>query len=607
VKCRLVFAWALSRDYAVFARLKPGVSPQASQASLDIASAALREQYPDTVGGFGFVKTRLIDNLYDGQEKPALALAGIAGFFLLLACVNVANLQLARSVSRQREEQIRAALGASRWQQVRRRLVESLLLAGAGTGVGLLLPKWIEPWLRPLVPSNITGQLGIEPVTTDGRVLVVAGAMGILAGLAAGMASVLKTPPDSRLLSSGSRTGRSLRERRLMDSFVVVQFTIALALLAGAGLMIRNFEKLIHRNLGLDTRHLLTMRVSITGERYQEASGKRELVRRLVQAAEEAPGVASAGVTTVNPLGGGTWWAPVVTAGHEGDSRVTSNMVNHRLVTPNVLRAMGVPLERGRFLTAQDSERAAPVVVVSARAARKFWPDRDPIGQRIRIDRPGQPWLQVVGVAGDVVDSRDPADPRETWYLPYAQFAETPAAENIFLMVRSALDPEGVERSVEQAIGRVDPTLAIFERSSMDGYYHETLSRDRQSAIVLAVLAAFGLLLGSLGIYGTLSLAVGERVREIGVRMALGADRRHVLRLMLLQGLRLSLFGTLFGFGAAYALGRVLASQISEVRPGDPISMGGAALLLLAVAGGAILLPARRASAVEPMVALRQE
>jgi putative ABC transport system permease protein len=600
-----------TREYAVFGRLKPGLTLLDSEQALNFAAEEVRRQYPDTPAGFGFAQITLLQNLQDNQENAALALLGVAGFFLLLACANVANLLLARSVARQREEEIRAALGASRWQQMRRRLVESVLLSSAGTVVGFVLAGWMGGWLDALVPSNFTRQLGMRAEPADPRVLFAAAGIGLAGGLLAGLLPALKSARahGEFLARETTRTGRSRREKYLMDAFVVVQFALALALLAGAGMMIRNFGRLTHRDLGFDASRLLTMRVSTSAPRYADAAAKRILVRQIIQQIQSAPGVSAASVTTANPLGPSTWLAPVVVPGQEGSTATAgmSNLVNHRLVTPEFFRAMGIALRRGRLFTEGDNENSAPVVVVSERLAKKFWPNTDAVGQRIRINRTGEQWITVVGVVGDVYDFGEPDSPRETWYLPYAQFANTPAASFVYLMVRSLGDPRSVTRATEQAVWRVDRDLALFDNSTMDRDYLESLSQDRLSAIMISVLAGFGLLLGALGVYGALSFAVGERVREIGIRMALGARRADVLRLMLKQGLTLWLAAAALGLGAAWAVGRLLASQLSEVSPADVLSIAGATVLLLVVAAFATYLPARRAMRVDPMVALRHE
>ena len=599
----------LSHDYGVFARLAPGFSPPGAEAGLAAAAAAVRQQFADTTEGFSFAQISLLDNLQDGEQRAAAALLGVAGFFLLLVCVNVANLLLARAVTRQREGQIRAALGATRWAQVRRSLAESLLLAAAGTGIGLLAARRAGDWLVLLVPSNISRQLGVAPEVMTWPVLLASAALGLLAAsLAGALPALTAAGADADLLiRHGVRAGRSRRERRSMDGFVVVQFALALALLAGAGLMLRNFDGLKRRNLGIDAPHLLSMRISISASRYADPDAKRAFVRRVVGEVEALPGVLAAGITTLNPLGRATWWAPVVAAGQEAESAGASLLVNHRLVTPRLASAMGIPLRSGRLFSDADAADRLPVVLVSERLANRLWPGGDPLGQRVRVNRTGTAWLTVVGVVGDVLDAHSPGDPQETWYLPYDQLASTPAASNVHLMVRTGGDPRAVAGAVERAIRSVDPDLAVYDSSVMDSYYRETLTMERLSAWSVTSLAGFGLLLGALGIYGTLSLSVSERTRELGIRTALGAGRAQVVGLVLGQAARLAAIAVALGAIGGWAVGRLLSSQLSQVDPRDPWTLGGSALLLVMVAGVTAYLPAHRAASLDPMAALRQD
>lgn len=598
-----------TRDYAVFARLKPGVTVQAAEAALAIAAQALHKAYADTVSGFGFAQISLMQNLQDDQQGAAIALLGVAGFFLLLACANVANLLLARSVARQREEVIRVALGASGWHRVRRHLIEGVVLSTLGTAAGIAIAAFAGQWLDSLVPSNFVKQLGIRPNPLDSQVLLTAGLVGLLSGVLVGLLPALKNLTIDRewLGRANARDGQTRAERRTMNAFVVLQFTLALALLAGAGLLLQNFSRLVRRDLGFDAARLLSMQVSVSAPRFASPAAKSTLVRNIVREVQAAPGVSAAGISTMNPLGPGSWWAPVVAAGQEESSADSSNMVNHRLVSPDFFRAMGIPLLRGRLLTEQDVSSSGLAVIVSERMGKKFWPNADPVGQRIRINRPGQPWMTVVGVVGNVQDYGGPGSPRETWYLPYAQFSQTAAASSIYLMVQSKADPRSIGHAVEQAVWSVDRDLALFDISTLDRFYLESLSQQRLSAILVAALAFFGLLLGGLGVYGTLSFSVAARVREIGVRMALGANPRDILRLTISQGMRLSLLSALLGMGAAFALGRILSSQLSEIRPADAATLICAAGILCAVALLASYVPARRAASVDPQVALRRD
>jgi putative ABC transport system permease protein len=596
-------------DYAVFGRLKPGVSFTAASQALVAVAKTLVQQFPNLYSvGVGLKLWPLHESFVEGQERAAVSLAAVGGFFLLLASFNVASLLLARSVTRRRELQIRAALGASRWQLIRRSLAETFVLSIAGGTIGIALAAQGTPYLDALIPTVLTRELN---VTANGAGLFsfgVALALSLLTALVAGFLPAISSAsidPDG-LGRENTRTS-SRRERFWMDSFVVLEFTLALALIAGAGLMLHNFSLLTRRDLGIDATHLLAMHVSTTDPRYASAESKRNLVEQVVRSAESTPGVAAAGISTVNPLGGTTWTAPIAIESREITDAATSYAVNHRLITPRSFEAMGIHLLQGRSFTEQDDPSAPGVAIVSRRMARKYWANGDALGKRVRVNRPGRPWLVVVGIVSDVNDSTDRAGPRETWYLPYAQNAETPAASDVVLMVRSIADPRGIEHGVEQSVHAVNKGLALYDTSAMDRYYLDTLSHQRLGSILISLLAGFGLLLGSLGIYGTLSFTVGERVREIGIRMALGAGRLEILKLVMKQGLRLSLIAAAMGLGAAWALGRLLSSQLSEVAAGDPLTLFGATALLLVVACFAIYLPARRAAGLDPSLALRRE
>ena len=595
-------------DYAVFGRLKPGVSMDGASDALTPVSTALLEHFPNLYSvGVGFRLRSIRDSLAAERDRPALTLAA-TGFFLLLAGFNVASLLIARSVTRRKEVQLRAALGASRWQLIRASLAETLVYSLAGGAAGLLVAEQIHPFLSQVLPSVFGRELGItsqgDPRLSVALALILSAATSLIAGLLPAISSATAT---STGMGHGQRTSRSRRERLWMDCFVLLEFVIALALISGAGLMLRNFSRLAHLDLGIDVSHLLALHVSTSDPRYATAEARQRLAGDLVRAAEAAPGVAAAAISTVNPLGGTTWTAPIAIEGDEVSSRNTSIAVNHRLITPRLFETMGIRVLRGRQFTPADAAGAPGVAIVSRAMAQKYWPGADAIGKRVRNNRPGQPWLEVVGVVSDVRDSTDAFGPKETWYLPYTQNATTSAAADIVLMVRSVHDPRGVEKAVERSVHASNPDLALFDTAALDGYYIDTLSEQRLGSLLIASLAGFGLLLGSLGIYGTLAFSVDERVQEIGIRMALGSGRVQIVTLIMKQGLRLSLIAVVAGLGAAWGMGRLLESQLSEVRPGDPLILAGSAGLLLLVACIAIYVPARRASRLDPMQALRRE
>jgi predicted permease len=595
---------AASNDYAVFARLNPGVTLDQVRADMENVSRLQKEQYPDIMPGYGIDITPLRESLIDDQDRIALALLAIVSFFLLLACANVANLMLARSMTRQREFAIRAALGASRWRQARQLLTESVLVSALGSLVGLLLAVLLGDYLVTLVPSNLSEQLGLADVSLDLRVIGFTMTAALLTGVVSGLAPALKSsnPDLQTFMKDGGKTSTGGRSRRLLSTFVISEIALAFVLLTGAGLMIKNLQRLSHSDLGFNPEKLLTMEVTLPAERYAEGPRRAAFVAQALERIQNEPGVTAAAVTTTNPLAGGTWGAPIVLEGQEATG--ATYVVNHRLISPDLFHVMGQQLIRGRAFTGQDDAEHPGVAIISERMARRFWPGDDPIGKRLRINRQNEEWLTVVGVVNDVKDS---GEMQETWYLPYAQHPATPAAEAIHLMVRGALEPGLLTRTVQQAVWSVDRNLAIYDVSTMDQVRSETLSQDRLGTITVTLFAIFGLMLAALGVYGVMSFAVSQRTHEMGIRMALGAQRSDVLKLVVGQGMILAGIGLVVGLIAALILTRVMSSLLFGIGTTDPLTFAIVSLLLGAVAVAASYLPARRATRVDPMVALRYE
>jgi predicted permease len=598
-----------ARDFAVYGRLRNGIGIAEAQQALDRLSVTIRRQYPETLPGYAVSSITLRQNLTDNQDSTMLALLSIVGFLLLLACINVANLVLARSVSRSKEFSIRSALGASRWRQFRQMLTETVLLAAIGGAAGLLLAAWLTQFLAILIPSNIGDQLGLATPQLDGRVLMFTLMISIIAGVLSGVVPALASHPATQGLKEGGRSGSGagLRTHRLLDGFIIAQTGLAIVLLVGAGLMLRNFQRLQQRPLGFDPRHLLTLAFTPAEASYPPGPARTRLMHAVIDAVGELPAVAAVGATTVNPLGGGDWGAPVTIEGRGAGSVEDADNVNHRLVSPALMQAMQIPLLRGRFFTWDDDERRPAVVIVSDEMAKRFWPGQDPMGKRLRIARPDTPWLTVVGIVGNVSDARDPGDPPETWYLPYAQQASAAAAQTVHLMIRTGADPLAVVAGVRRAMARVDASLAVYDVTAMDSYFSQTLRRERLGAAAMATFAAFGLFLASLGIFAVVAFAVQQRTQEIGIRMALGADRRSIVGFVLGRGLLLGVAGLAAGAVVAMALNRALVGLLPQITALEPAVVIAATTMLFACIGLACCIPALWAARFDPLTALRKE
>jgi putative ABC transport system permease protein len=598
-----------ARDFAVFGRLRDGVTmPQAEQA-LDRVSAQIKERYPETLPGYSIASLTLRQNLVDHQDSTMLALLSIVGFLLLLACINVANLVLARSVSRAKEFSIRVALGANRWRQFRQMLTESVLLAVIGGAAGLLVAEWLTQYMSTLIPTSMSEQLGMAAASMDRRVLLFTLSVSVCAGILTGIVPALTSSNAAQRLREGGRGSGAggLGSHRLLNGFIVAQTGLAIVLLVGAGLMWQSFQRLQHRPLGFDPHELLTLALTPAEASYAPGGPRTQLLHRVIDEVGRLPGVAVVGATTVNPLGGGDWSAPVDVEGRgDGSSRDAYN-VNHRLVSPELLQAMRIPLMRGRPFTWEDDEQHPGVVIVSDQMAKRFWPDQDPLGKRLRIARPNTAWLTVVGVVGNVSDARDPGDPPETWYLPYAQQASAAAAQTVHLMVRAEGDPLALVPAINRAVARVDPALASYGITAMDAFFSLSLKRERLGAGAMAAFAGFGLLLATMGIYAVIAFAVLQRTQEIGLRMALGADHRTIVALVLNRGLRLGLIGIGIGAIGAVGLNRVLVGLLAEITPLEPSIIAVAAVVLLTSILTACFVPAWRAARLDPLAALRAE
>jgi len=594
---------ARSHTLHVVARPRPGLAPRQLAERLDAVAARLEREWPETNRATFVATEPLRRNVLGDREGPALLLMGAVAFLLLIACADVAGLTLARAAGRHQERALRAALGASRARLLRELLVESLLLAAAGGAAGLLLAVLLTDSLARLLPPALS-ELGLDRPVLDTRVLGFALLVSLATALGFGLApAIVATRADLRgALQAGGR-GIATPGRRLLSGLAVAEVALALVLLFGASQMLEGFLRLTRTDLGLETHGLVTAQIAL-GDGLAGADERRTFAAALEREIAAIPGVSASGLSTVNPLCCGDWGAVISVEGLERPETAPPLLVHHRLVTPGVFEALGVTLLRGRLLRDTDTRGSEPVVVVDQRLADRYWPDADPIGKRLKRG-PGSsdhPWLTVVGVVSAV---RDEGDYTETWYLPYAQNPDAPSSDLLHPMLRTPLPAGRLAAQLRAAVARLRPDLAVSEVASMDEIRGREIAGQRLAAQLVAVFGGFGLLLAALGLYGVMSLGTARRRGEIAVRLALGADRRRVVGMLLCDGLALVLAGAALGALASLALARALQALALD---GGPLEAA-PALLAIGLLGAATLLacwlPARRAGIVDPLVVLR--
>ena len=591
----------LSHDFNVVGRLLPGATLEEARRDLDRIALELESERPDTNAELGLYAETVREDFIEGSDRILVALMASVAFLLLLACVNVTNLLVARFVSRQQEIGIRAALGASRMRQLRQFATETLVLFVLGGAAGLMLTLWLGNALSVLIPENFRTQLDMAGVRLDANVLAFTALLSVGAGLVFGLLAAVRgsrTDVVSVLKDGGRGTaGRN----RVQHVLVVTELALSLTLLAGAGVLFDHFQRLRSDDLGLDIAGLYTVRVSLEQERYQEPEARVAAVSRLREAVAAVPGVEAVGMTTVNPLCCGDWGAPLEVDGFEPLAEGATILIHHRLVGPAYFEATGTELLSGRVFGAQDGPGSPQTVIVDESLAKRFWPGEEALGKRVRVARPGREWRTVVGVVGDVQERGDYSD---TWYIPYAQNATDRSAENLHFMIRTA--SATTLEAVRQAVGEVDPNLPVYGTSTMGDLRTEIISQERLGAIVAGVFAVVGLLLAAFGLFGVLSYAVSTRRREIGTRIALGAERVDVVAMILRQALALSAVGATVGLGTALGLNRLLQSLVAGTRPAGPGMLAIITVTLVLAATLAAAAPAMRAARVDPLTALKE-
>jgi predicted permease len=595
------------RPYPVIARLRSGVTLEQAHADLNNIAEALERQYPKENQNVRVRLSTLRDAEVGNIRPYLLALFAAVGFVLLICCVNVANLMLAQSASRRREFSVRAALGASRMRIARSLLTDSLVLALLGAVAGVALAYGAVRGVLVLIPVSLPFWMKIE---VDAPVLLFSLAVAVLTSVLFGLAPAwqLSRVELSDALKEGARG--SAERGRARGALVVAQVALCLLLLVGAGLMMQSFIRLLRVETGFTTEGLLVARVTNfkTGSRAEAAAAMAAIHEQTLARLRALPGVISAGVANRSPFTG------VQTERSRIDLRIKGRAdeeVKHSAVvagadvSPGFLETLGAPLRAGRLFDERDVTASPMVVIINERAAKKLFPDRDPIGQELLwgVPTPQNPYCRVIGVVGDIKHRAAEGGEGIELYYPYTQFPVT----NGYYVIRTQNDPLGFTGPVRQAINAVNKDTAIVYLKTMDQLISESLWQRRLWGVLFAVFATVALALAAVGLYGVMSYLVSQRTREIGVRMALGAQTGTVLRMVLAQGLRLVLGGIVIGFVAALVLSRFISSLLFGVKASDPLTYAGFALLLVAVALIACFIPARRAAKTDPMIALRTE
>jgi putative ABC transport system permease protein len=603
-----------NHNYMVIGRLKSGSSMQQAQAEMSTISARLQQQYPADDAGWGAVIVPLHEQLV-GDVRPALlVLLGAVAFVLLIACANVANLVLAKTVSRRKELAIRAALGASRARLLSQVLAETVLLALVGGVLGLLLAHFGVQ----LIVDFLSAQLPrAAEIALDGWVLAFTLALSVLAGIIAGLAPAWRFTKNDfdvhvALKQASSRTETESGGARTRSALVVSEVALSLVLLVGAGLMIRSLWTLRSTDPGFDPHNVLTMILPTSAVRYPTLEKMIPYYEQVLRRVRTLPGVVYAGATDALPLSGDGSTQPVTVEGRPVLPMSEQPEVAVRMFTPGYLEAMRVPLVRGRMLNDGDVNGRPPVVVISQAMAKQFWPHEDPVGKRLSLSFFPGIVREVVGVVGDVkLDGLDMSQPKSTVYTPLAQMTLPPGEVwhgfAVALVVRTATDPGRASAAIKNAIHQADASQPVMQVETMGDIIADSVSQQRFTMLLLAAFAGLALLLAAVGIYSVLSYSVRRRVREIGIRMALGAQIGDVLRLVVMEGMKPALLGLAIGLAGALALGRVVSKLVYGVSVADPSTFAAVSALLAAVALAASIIPAYRATQVEPVKALREE
>jgi predicted permease len=606
---------------SVAARLEPGVTLETARAEMGVAAERFRQAYPDAIGEQeSATATPFSESIVGDVRQPLLVLLAAVAMVLLIACANVANLQLAQAMGRTRELAIRGAVGAVRSRIIRQLLTESLVLALAGAAVGLVVSGVGVRALLALGPDTLPRAAELaDQASLDLRILAFTLGCALFTGLVFGLIPALqvsKTDLQSTLKETSSRAGTG-RHHYMRSALVVAETALALVLLVGAALLIRSFASLRAVDPGFNPRHVLSFETSLGGSKYTTGASMDRLTRDIVRRLEAVPGVIAAANVPFLPLEGGFGLGFDIVGRPLAEGERATGGAGWMYVSDAYFEALEIPLRRGRLFGEQDTADSPRVVLVNEAFARRYWPKGDPIGQQIEIGKgmgPDfvEPAREIVGIVGDVKEAGLGNPVPEVMYIPLSQVKDSFVALNNKLIpmawvVKTSVSPLTLSSAIRQEVLAVDSQLAVARERSLEQVFAEATGRQTFNATLLSIFAGVALILAALGIYGTLSYSVEQRSQEIGIRMALGADGAELRRMVIRQGMGLAGLGILIGLAGAIALSRLVTTLLFGVYPNDPASFAAIALLLAAVAFLATWLPARRATKVDPLAALRRE
>lgn len=594
---------------SVVGRLKPGITREQANADLVAVSQWIEQSYPADNTDIYAEVVPLRDAIVGDIRPSLLILFGAVGLVLLISCANVANLQLTRALARQKEISIRIALGAGRWRLIRQLIIESVLLSVLGGIAGLLLAHWGINLLLSVVPSILSGSIpGWDNVGLNLPVLAFTLVISIMTGLLFGLLPALQAskPNLNQTLKESGRNSAGGRNRQRMRSMLVVsELALALILLAGAGLLIRSFQKLQQVERGFNEAGLLTFQLSLPQVKYQDPAQQAAFYERLLQAVGSIPGVESVGIVSDLPLGGGNMNWGLTIEGRPLPPSEDNRRADYRVISPDYFRAMSIPIKDGRQFTGEDTSSQPPVAIINQRLAELYFPGENPIGRRVHIGRVDSnfPWHTIVGVVGNVKHLALASDTRPELY--YSALQDPTPSTNI--VVRTGSSSLSLVPEVRNAVASVDREIPIFNVRTMDDVVSDSVASHRLIMVLLGIFALVAASLAAVGVYGVISYTVAQRTHEVGIRIALGAGPRDILKLLVGHAITLALIGTAIGLLGAFALTRLMSSLLYGVSPADPATFSVIALVIISIALIASIIPARRATKVDPLIALKYE